>query len=237
MKIVLIGAGSYVFAAGVVHDAIVDHRIDGLELSLVDVDLEAAQGMAAVAERMASDAGLEVEASATDDRAAALPGADYVVVCAEVQGARRWQMDYEVLSEAGMPEQARECGGLGGLLKALRTTTLVLDIARDMERLCPRAWLLDVTNPMPRVVTAVTRATKVRCAGFCNAAWGAYGDYHRLGRLLGLGKLLPELGDLCLEVVDPGLAIGLLIPVEGVHGGVEGLTCTHFGKGLACVSH
>jgi alpha-galactosidase/6-phospho-beta-glucosidase family protein len=185
MRVVVVGAGSHVFALTVLADALEKHRLQGLRLALVDLDLETAEAMAGVARRMAADLGVRCDAEAFTDRRAALPGADFVILCASVQGARRWRTDYDLLTAAGMPEQARECGGLGGLAYALRSITLALGLCRDMRELCPGATLLDVTNPMPRVVTAVRRFGGVACYGFCNAAHGSGAGYANVGRLVG----------------------------------------------------
>jgi alpha-galactosidase len=185
MKLALIGAGSYVFAPSFLRDAIIRHRLEGLELALVDPNLEAAEAMAALARRLAADTGVRVTVTVHAEREPALRHADAVTLCASPQGARRWAMDFDILKRHGLPCQARECGGVGGLANALRSITLALAVARDMERLCPGAMLLDVTNPMPRVVTAVNRFTRVPCAGFCNIALGGPGGYEWAGRLLG----------------------------------------------------
>lgn len=185
MKLVIVGAGSYVFTPTVLADAIVKHRLADSILALVDVDVAAAETMAGMARRMARELGVSCDVSATDDRRAALAGADFVILCASPQGARRWQMDYDLLAAAGLPEQVRECGGLGGLSYALRTITLALDLCRDMRELCPAATLLDVTNPMPRVVTAVHRYGGVRVYGFCNVAQGGPTGFPRVAQLVG----------------------------------------------------
>lgn len=184
MKIVLIGAGSFVFGPTVLLDALVKHRMAG-ELALVDLNLDAAQAMAGVGNRIARDLGVPCTVTATADRRDALPGADFVILSASPQGHRRWLMDYDILTRAGMPDQGRECAGLGGLSYALRTISMALDICEDMEVLCPNATLLDVTNPMPRVVSAVKRFTSTRVYGFCNVAQrGAHG-YEWIAGLVG----------------------------------------------------
>ena len=185
MKLVVIGAGSYVFTPTVLADAIEKHQMDGLSLVLVDVDHDAAEIMAGVARCMALSCGVQLDVVATTDRVAALAGADFVILCASVQGARRWKRDLDLFTAAGLREQARECGGLGGLSYALRSITLALDVCRDMRGACPRAALLVVTNPMPRVVTAVYRYGGVRVFGFCNAAHGSASGYAGVGRLVG----------------------------------------------------
>ena len=185
MRITLIGAGSHVFAPGLVTDLILEHRVPDVHLAVVDVDQAAADLLAAYARRLAADTGLVMTVSAHTNRAEALPGSDAVVVCAAVQGRKRAQMDVEVLRAHGLADQARECGGLGGLIYSCRSIALILDICSDMRRLCPNAWLLDVTNPMPRVVTAAVRHGGVRAMGFCNAAWGGATGYVAIGKALG----------------------------------------------------
>ena len=183
MKITLVGAGSFVFGGTVLIDALERLRMEG-ELALVDLNLEAAEAMAGVGRQMAREFGLDCAVWATADRREALPGSDFVILSAAPQGSRRWQMDYEVLAAAGMPEQARECGGLGGLSYTLRTASLALDVAADMSALCSGATLLDVTNPMPRVVTAVKRFTEVPVYGFCNMAFRGAEGYEWLAGLV-----------------------------------------------------
>lgn len=183
MKIVLIGGGSYVFAPTVLEDVIVKRCIDGSELVLVDTDKEAAAIMEDFGHKIAADTGVNVMIWSTDNRAEALPGADFVIVSAAVQGFKRWLMDYSVLKELDIGEQARECGGLGGLIYAFRSITLLLNICMDMEKFCPNAVLLDVTNPMPRVITAVNKYTSIEAIGFCNAAWHGATGYEWFARL------------------------------------------------------
>ncbi|MFC3800657.1 hypothetical protein [Cohnella sp. GCM10012308] len=183
MKLVLIGGGSFVFAPTVLQDLIVKHRLEG-SLVLVDPNLEAAEALASAGRRIAGELNVPLRIEAVSDRREALSGADFVIVSASPQGARRWRMDYDILSAAGMADQARECGGLGGLLNSLRSISLVLDVCADMEEICPTAMLLDVTNPMPRVVTAIDRFTRIRSAGFCNIAYRGSEGYELLARLL-----------------------------------------------------
>lgn len=106
------------------------------------------------------------------------------MLTAEVQGARRWTADYEIIVRHGLSDQGRECGGLEGLIHSLRSIALAMDIARDVEKLAPRAMMLVTTNPMPRVVTAINRYSSIPAVGFCSAAWGGYPGYQWLARLV-----------------------------------------------------
>jgi len=213
MKIVLIGAGSFVFAPTVLRDAIVEHRLASCEMVLVDVDADLAEAMAGVGRRMADDVGVSIALQATTEREKALPGADFVIHSAAVQGRRRWWMDYEILKDEGIPEQARECGGMGGLSYALRSVTLAMDIARDMEELCPHALMLVVANPLPRVLSALNGYSGIRALGFCNAAWHSPDGYRWLADLVDT-----DLSE--IEVTTAGLnhfawVVGIRNPASG----------------------
>ena len=185
MKFAVIGAGSFVFAPSVLKDAIEKHRIAPCKLVLMDLDLEAAEIMAGIGRRMAGELKTGATVRATDNRRSALEGCNFVILCASPEGARRWKIDYEILDRHGMADQSRECGGLGVLSNSLRSIGLAMAVARDMEELCPNAAMLDVTNPMPRVVTAVTRYSSIRAYGFCNIADGGPDGHQWLPRLLG----------------------------------------------------
>ncbi|MBC8080909.1 MAG: hypothetical protein H7X86_11230 [Gorillibacterium sp.] len=198
MKIVLIGGGSFVFAPTVLEDALVKHKLADGELVLVDLNAETAEAMAAAGRRIAKETGAGIQITSTTDRKSVLAGADYVIVSASPQGAKRWLVDYEILSKAGMADQARECGGLGGMLNTFRSNAMMLDICRDMEALCPNAILLDVTNPMPRVVTLINKYTQIKGFGFCSIAYRGAEGYEFLPYLL--GKKREE-----VEIVTAGL--------------------------------
>jgi len=198
MKVVLIGAGSFVFSVSVLNDLIIDHRVSDGELVLVDVDPEILHTMQGVGRRMADEAGTGLPVSATMDRTHALPDADFVLLSAETEGRKRWLADYEVLKGFGLHDQGRECGGVEGLMHALRSITLAMGVARDIREHCPKATMLVMTNPMPRVVTAVHRYAGCPVIGFCNGAHGGYGGYEWLA---GLVRRRPE----DVEVITAGL--------------------------------
>ena len=184
-KIVVIGAGSFTFGYGVIHDIIADHRLDGAEFVLVDLDVEAAEGFAGVGRRMARELGVRVSLSATGDRLAALPGADFVTTSVAVDLKRRMRNDWLIARRHGILQTTGECGSLGGLSYSLRSVPLILSVCRDMERLCPNATLLNVTNPLTRVVLAANRYTSIRTVGFCyNALVGMRAMAEGVGKTL-----------------------------------------------------
>ena len=183
-KIAVVGAGSFVFSLGLLYDLIVKHRMSGMRLALLDVNEQAVETMRLLATRLAKELGVAAEITAGTDRATALQGADFVTSSLAVQLRRRWEMDKEVLRAHGIKEIYSECGGLGGLSYTLRQVALVLGIARDMERYCPEALLLNSSNPLPRITNAVIRHTGIRAVGFCNAALGGADGYQTIATLL-----------------------------------------------------
>jgi alpha-galactosidase len=185
-KVVLIGAGSYVFTPSTLYDLICDHRLPDLELWMVDPNTEIAELMAGIAHRMAERVDLSIKTYCTSTRREALPGAGFVTTSMAIDGVRRWHMDREVAEKHGVIDMLGELGGLGGLSYTLRQVPLMLGVAHDMEELCPDALLLNVSNPLPRIMTAITSVTKIRAYGFCNAAFGGVQGFENLSKILGM---------------------------------------------------
>jgi alpha-galactosidase/6-phospho-beta-glucosidase family protein len=174
MKIVLIGAGSFVFAPSILHDAIVEHRLERVHLALVDPNVEMAELMAGIGRQMARAADLKVEVTAHGDRLDCLAGADFVICCAAVQLQRRFAMDVEIIHRLAPGHLVTEFGGIQGLSYSLRQIALIKGLAADMHRVCPSAWLLCSANPLPRVCQAA-HELGIPTAGFCSNSMGGYG--------------------------------------------------------------
>jgi alpha-galactosidase len=166
-KVVLIGAGSTSFSPSVVADMARSPDLADATLALVDVDAEILEVVRRIAERIvaANESGLRIEA--TTDRREALPGADFVVTTFAVGGATAWAVDVEIPKKYGISMPVGDTVGPGGLSRALRHIPLVVEIARDMERLCPDAHLFNYTNPLTVLVRAVRKATSIDAVGLC----------------------------------------------------------------------
>ncbi|MGD2041601.1 MAG: alpha-glucosidase, partial [Anaerolineae bacterium] len=143
-KVVIIGAGSAIFGLGTLATLMRSPRLRGSTLALVDLNAEGLSLIDALARRLNCewDAGLNIECST--QRRAVLPGADFVIVAIEV-GPREglWQRDWEIPLQFGVRQPYGENGGPGGLAHTLRQVPEMLAIARDMEELCPHAWLIN----------------------------------------------------------------------------------------------
>ena len=173
IKIVTIGGGSS-YTPELVEGFI--KRYDHLpveELWLVDVPAgeEKLNIVGALAKRMVEKAGVPIKIHLTLDRRSALKGADFVTTQLRVG-----QLDARILDET-IPAKhgvlGQETNGPGGLFKGLRTIPVILDIIKDMEELCPEAWLINFANPAGMVTEAVFRHTTWRkFVGLCNVPIG-----------------------------------------------------------------
>jgi alpha-galactosidase len=174
-KIVIIGAGSAVFGLGAMTTLLRAERLRGAELALVDIDEPALATMTRLAELMNAAWGAEMSITGTTERRDVLPGADFVIVSVQVgQRETVWEMDYQIPLRHGVRQPYAENGGPGSIAHTARNMPLMLDIARDMEALCPDAWYLNLTNPLIRLTWGVHRYTKVRVLGLCHQVLWAY---------------------------------------------------------------
>ncbi len=174
-RIVIIGAGSAIFGLGTLATLVRSPRLRGGTLALVDLNAEGLALIDELARRLNRewDAGLTIESST--EREQVLPGADFVILAIEV-GPREglWQRDWEIPLQFGVRQPYGENGGPGGLAHTLRQVPEMLAIARDMERLCPDAWLINFTNPLPRLCLAVSRYSRIKTVGLCHQINIAY---------------------------------------------------------------
>lgn len=169
VKIVTIGGGSS-YTPELVEGFI--KRYDSLpvrELWLVDIEAgrEKLETVGALAQRMVAKAGLPMKVILSYDRRDALKDADFVTTQMRIGRLPARVEDERIPLSHGMIGQ--ETNGAGGMFKAFRTIPVILDIVKDMEELCPDAWLINFTNPAGMVTEAVLRYTNYKKAiGLCN---------------------------------------------------------------------
>jgi 6-phospho-beta-glucosidase len=151
------------------------------EIWLVDIEAgkEKLEIVGNLAKRMVEKAGLPIEVHLTLDRRKALEGADFVTTQLRVGLLEARKLDESIPLKHGVLGQ--ETNGPGGLFKAFRTIPVILDICREMEELCPNAWLINFTNPAGMVTEAVLKHTKIKVVGLCNVP---------IGMEMGVAKLL-----------------------------------------------
>ena len=169
IKIVTIGGGSS-YTPELVEGFI--KRYDSLpinELWLVDIEAgrEKLEIVGALAKRMVKKAGIPMNIILSYDRREALKNATFVTTQMRVGRLPARILDERIPLSHGIIGQ--ETNGAGGMFKAFRTIPIILDIVKDMEELCPEAWLINFTNPTGIITEAILQYTNFKKAiGLCN---------------------------------------------------------------------
>ncbi len=166
LKIAVIGGASS-YTAELFAD-LVQFRddLDVAEVALMDPNAEKLALIRDVGCKLLESADLSARVIATTDLAEAVTGSDFIILQIRVGGLEARIRDESIPMELGMV--GNETTGAGGFVCGLRTVSAALPIAREIERLAPNAWLLNLSNPAGIVTEALLNHTKVRTVGFCN---------------------------------------------------------------------
>jgi alpha-galactosidase len=172
-KITLIGAGSTVFAKNLLGDILSFPELAESEIALMDIDAERLRVSEVVAHKVGQAVNARPRIQSTTDRRAALDGADYVINMIQVGGYEpATVIDFEIPKKYGLRQTIADTLGIGGIMRALRTIPVMLEMCRDMEELCPDVQFLNYTNPMAMLCWAVNEATNIKTVGLCHSVQG-----------------------------------------------------------------
>jgi alpha-galactosidase len=172
-KIAFLGAGSTVFAKDLLTDILTFPELAESTIALHDIDPVRLETTLRVGQWVAMALDVEPKIEAHLDRRAALEGADYAIGMFQVGGYEPCTVtDFEVPKRFGLRQTIGDTLGIGGIMRALRTIPVYLEMCRDMEELCPDVTLLNYVNPMAMVTWAILRATSIRTVGLCHSVQG-----------------------------------------------------------------
>ncbi len=195
-KVTFIGAGSTVFAKNLMVDILSYPELAHSELTLFDIDERRLKLSEQVAHRVAAALGAQPTITATTDRERALDGADYAINMIQVGGYKpSTVIDFEIPKRYGLRQTIGDTLGIGGIMRALRTIPVMLEMVRDMERLCPEVLHLNYVNPMAMITWALNRASKIPTVGLCHSVQGTI---HELAHDLGVP--VSEIDYLCAGI-------------------------------------
>lgn len=190
-KIVLIGAGSAVFTKGLIADFI-QSEFGEWEIALCDINPKILESITKLAKKMVEQKKSNIVISSSTDRTDLLPGADFVVTTIAVGGRRAWEQDVKIPRKYNIYQPVGDSIMPGGISRAQRMIPVMVEIAKDIERLCPDAYFFNYSNPMTAIVTAVRRVTNVKIIGLCHGV--IYGEKY-LAKMLGVDvKRLTTIG-------------------------------------------
>ncbi|HXL02571.1 MAG TPA: alpha-glucosidase/alpha-galactosidase [Candidatus Atribacteria bacterium] len=171
-KITIIGAGSGVFTRNLVRDILSYPELSGSTISLMDIDASRLEYMRKALQRLVEQEQYPAKLEATLNRKEALKGADYVILTIQVGGLKPFEHDIYIPLKYGVRQAVGDTIGPGGVFRALRTIPVILDIAKDMEELCPEALLLNYVNPMAMNCWALNQETNIKNVGLCHSVQG-----------------------------------------------------------------
>jgi alpha-galactosidase len=171
-KITFIGAGSTVFARNLMGDILSLPELADCTLSLHDIDAARLRTSEIVAHKVAQALDAHPTIEANTERRAALGGADYAISMFQVGGYEPGTVvDFEVPKKYGLRQTIADTLGIGGIMRALRTIPVILEMCRDMGEVCPDVTFLNYVNPMAMLCWAVSRASKIKTIGLCHSVF------------------------------------------------------------------
>ncbi|HYF49872.1 MAG TPA: alpha-glucosidase/alpha-galactosidase [Planctomycetota bacterium] len=174
IKVAMIGAGSVVFSKNLTGDILGFPEFKNATFSYMDIDKERLEVGAALCRKVAKAVGANPKIEATTDRKEALRGADFVINMVQIGGFDSTLVDFEIPRKYGLNFTIADTTGPGGLFRALRTFPMLSGLARDMEEVCPRAVLLNYSNPMSMNMQTITRTSGIQAVGLCHSVQGTF---------------------------------------------------------------
>ncbi len=166
-KIAIIGAGSIVFCKTLMLDIMATEGLEDTQFALMAPSKSKTPQVRDFAQRVIDENNLSSEVYITTDLREALKDADYVISTFQVGGVKAFEYDYKIPKKYGVDQCIGDTLGPGGVFRALRSIPVAVDLARNMEDLCPDALLLNYVNPMAMVCWALSK-TDINFVGLCH---------------------------------------------------------------------
>lgn len=174
IKLTIIGAGSAVFTKNIVSDLLSVDAFKKMEIALQDIDpvrLKASHELLnVIAEKLNASPTITSHA----DRRESLQGSDFVQTTIQVGGYKpSTVIDFEIPNQYGLRQTIADTLGIGGIMRGLRTIPVLLDIAKDIMEICPKAIWLQYVNPMCANMISINNSFPgIKTVGLCHSVQG-----------------------------------------------------------------
>ena len=146
-------------------DLLSTESLRGAHYVLEDIDPVPLEKMKALGPKVSEALGAGATFDATTDQRRALDGADFVIVTISTGGFDSMAVDLDVPARYGIRQSVGDTVGPGGVNRSLRNIPVLVGVGEDMGKICPDAWMLNITNPMTCLTRAVCRQTAVKTVG------------------------------------------------------------------------
>jgi alpha-galactosidase len=183
VKVSFIGGASMTWMPTFSQELLSCPELAGSTIVLMDIDKPHLDVMEQYINRMKREFKADVTIVATTDRQEAISGADFVVITFMAGGHDYWATDLNIALKYGLQAPKGMSVGPGGLLQGLKAIPMIVEIAQEMESLCPDAKLINYTNPMSSIVLGLQRYSSIPSVGVCP---GLEHETTRYSRMLGV---------------------------------------------------
>lgn len=178
-RICFVGGGSYQWTPKLLTDIALTPGLSG-SIVLHDVAPEPMFEMQKLGQKIMAAAGADFTIEANGNLDDALRGAEFVIVTITTGGLKAMRKDIDIPLGYGIYQSVGDTVGPGGISRALRNVPVLVGIAQAMERVCPDAWMLNLTNPLTALTRAVLKTTTIKAMGLCHELQGVRGGMIRM---------------------------------------------------------
>jgi alpha-galactosidase len=163
----IVVGGAYSWTPELVRDFAVTGGFRGARVHLMDIAPEPLKMAQTLCRKIIAAAKADIAVASTLDRHEALDGADIVLVSINTGGSDAHGLDVDIPLKYGIRSSVGDTAGPSGISRSLRNIPVVSDIAKSVREICPRAYLINVTNPMGTLTRAM-RMQHERTVGYCH---------------------------------------------------------------------
>ena len=174
IKLTIIGAGSAVFTKNIVSDLLSVNAFKKMEISLQDIDPVRLKASHELLNVIAEKLNASPTITSHTNRRESLLGSDFVQTTIQVGGYKpSTVIDFEIPNQYGLRQTIADTLGIGGIMRGLRTIPVLLDIAKDIMEICPKAIWLQYVNPMCANMIAINNSfPEIKTIGLCHSVQG-----------------------------------------------------------------
>jgi len=226
-RVTIVGGGSTHWTPRLLVDFANTEALRDTAVTLMDVDPGSLPQMAEVGAHVAKVRDIGLSVRTTSDLGEALDGADVVIIALSVGGFASMRHDLEIPARYGIRQPVGDSVGPGGIARALRSVPVVAKVAREMDRHCPQALLVNVSNPLTALCRAAGRESGIRVVGLCNELVGLKfsmsllfdAPMHKVDPVSAGVNHFPLVTELWIDGADGFALLRSFLEEPGVHGG------------------
>lgn len=181
MKITMVGGGSYTWSPKLICDIMHEDSLSGSEIVLLDINPKAAEDVKAAMEKIAADNNKKFKFVATSNEDDALRDADVILITISTGGFTTMRPDVELPERYGIFQSVGDTVGPGGWSRTLRNVPVFEKLAKKIEKIAPKAFVLNYSNPMAALTGVFSAVTPgLKALGLCH---GPVGTMHYLAKI------------------------------------------------------